>query len=133
MKPFLFEVSWDICNASGGVATVIQTKAQTVEEQFDHQYVLIGPMVKNNPYFSEDSSVFPELPDLVSKRNLLVKTGHYNVPGQPKCILVDYHALVGEQHQILYQLWDDFGVDSMFRQWEYVEPLLFSIASGIII
>jgi len=42
---YLFEVSWEVCNKVGGIYTVISTKANTLVNELENNYILIGPDV----------------------------------------------------------------------------------------
>ena len=56
---YLFEVSWEVCNKIGGIHTVISTKALTLTNRLNNNYILIGPDVwreeGKNPEFEEDN------------------------------------------------------------------------------
>ena len=56
----------------------------------------------------------------------------WEIPGRPRVILVDFNGR-HDSNQILRQLWERFGVDSLSGGWDYVEPVLFSYTCGEVI
>ena len=51
----------------------------------------------------------------------------------PRTILVEFSDFYEKKDSILAGLWERFGVDSLQGDWDYVEPLLFGPACGIVI
>jgi phosphorylase/glycogen(starch) synthase len=138
LKPdFVFETSWEVCNKTGGIHTVLSTKANTLVEQFRDNVIFIGPDVwrgtHKNPEFLPDPSLFPEWQKVLFREGLRVKTGRWNIPGQPVALLVDFSPLVARKNEILSGLWESFNLDSLSGQWDYVEPVLFGFATGMVI
>ncbi|MBR2352139.1 MAG: alpha-glucan family phosphorylase [Alistipes sp.] len=132
----LFEVSWEVCNKVGGIHTVIATKALTVTKILGDKYITIGPD------FSQDSGVseFEEDPALLKswRQNLYnegirVRIGRWKVCGRPIAILIDFTTLFASKDEVLKQLWEDYHVDSISGQWDYVEPVLFGHIAGKVI
>jgi phosphorylase/glycogen(starch) synthase len=138
LKPdFVFETSWEVCNKTGGIHTVISSKASTLVDQFRDNVIFIGPDVwrgpHKNPEFIPDDRLFPKWQEMLQREGLRVKTGRWNVPGKPIVLLVDFSALVVRKNEILAKLWESFKLDSLTGQWDYVEPALFGYASGMVI
>ncbi len=132
----LFEVSWEVCNKIGGIHTVISTKALTVTKKLGDHYMLIGPDLSRegiNPEFEED----PELLKLwrlsVYKEGIRIRVGRWKINGNPIAILVDFTSLFPKKDEILSSLWEDFHVDSLSGQWDYIEPVLFGYTAGMVI
>lgn len=133
---YLFEVSWEVCNKVGGIHTVIATKAMTVEEQLQDRYILIGPdlmMDIPNPGFEEDPNMMSAWHDSVYNQGIRIKIGRWKVKGSPIAILVDFSSLFSRQDEILSELWETYGVDSISGQWDYLEPVMFGYAAGKVI
>ena len=129
-KQILFEVSWEVCNKVGGIYTVIRSKLAESLRAFDDNYFLIGPLFDYNPEFSEDVS--PEsirIRKKLKQFDINVLVGRWKVPESPKVILVAYKDFP-HKDKLLYQLWEDFGVDSMTAGWDYHEPVLFGTVAG---
>ncbi len=138
LKPdFVFETSWEVCNKTGGIHTVLSSKANTLVEQFRDNVIFIGPDVwrgiHKNPEFLPDSSLFPGWQEALLREGLRVKTGRWNIPGYPVTLLVDFSPLVAQKNEILSGLWESFRLDSLSGQWDYVEPVLFGYATAMVI
>ena len=109
----LFEVSWEVCNKVGGIYAVVNSKALEVVEKFGDNYYLLGPDLGNNADFEEtDEPCWDALGQITSMRNLNCRFGRWNIPGNPKVILVNFKDRYN-QNQLLYELWSRYGVDSL--------------------
>ena len=133
---YLFEVSWEVCNKVGGIHTVISTKAQTVTRKFADRYILIGPDLQHegaNPEFEEDPDMLKAWRQSVYSDALRIRVGHWKIKGEPTVILVDFTSLIPRKDEILKKLWETYHVDSLSGQWDYIEPVLFGYAAGMVI
>ena len=129
----LFEVSWEVCNKVGGIYAVVSSKILEALAAFGENYFLLGPDLGNNPDFEEtDEPCWQELRQETDRRNLSCRFGRWNIPGRPKVILVGYRDRY-DQSQLLFSLWNRYGVDSISGGWDYVEPVMFSTACGEVI
>ena len=137
LPDLLFEVSWEVCNKVGGIHTVVTTKSFYLDKKFKKNHIHIGPDVwrgtEKNPEFNEDASLFRSWRKAALKEGLRIKVGRWNVEGQPIAILVDYTTLIPRKDEILKELWDHFGVDSISGNWDYIEAALFGYAAGKVI
>ncbi len=138
LKPdFVFETSWEVCNKTGGIHTVLSSKASTLVDQFRDNVIFVGPDVwrgpHKNPEFLPDPSLFPGWQNVLAQEGLRVKTGRWNIPGQPVVLLVDFSPFVAKKNEILAGFWESFKLDSLSGQWDYVEPVLFGYAAGMVI
>lgn len=133
----LFEVSWEVCNKVGGIYTVISTKAPSMIEYYGDHYFLIGPDILSddnpNPDFIADENLFADWKEQVAREGLSVKTGRWNIVGQPKVILVDFYKFIAEKDAIFSKFWELYKLDSISGQWDYIEPALFGYAAGRVI
>lgn len=130
---WLFEVSWEVCNKVGGIHTVIGTKAAQAKAAFEGRYVAVGPLLDRNPGFepcAPPKEIVPTLERLESK-GMPTAVGRWNVPGTPWAWLIGFQNAIPAHDKLLFQLWNDFGVDSMSGAWDYVEPVLFSTAAAM--
>ncbi|MGI6075629.1 MAG: alpha-glucan family phosphorylase [Pyramidobacter sp.] len=131
----LFEVSWEVCNKVGGIYTVVSTKAEEAARHFGENYFLLGPLRKKNPGFEEclpgspDDLTWQNFRRAASVHRLKCRFGRWLIPGRPKVILIDWEGRYN-QNQLLYDLWQNYGVDSLTGGWDYVEPVMFSSACG---
>ncbi len=130
---FLFEVSWEVCNKVGGIYTVLASKARHAVGEFGDRYCLLGPDLKTNREFEEtEEEAWGPLREAVALKELPCRFGRWVIPGRPRVILVDFTRKY-HKDQLLFQLWEQFGVDSISGGWDYVEPVMFSYACGEVI
>jgi glycogen phosphorylase/synthase len=137
-KPdFLFEVSWEVCNKIGGIHTVIGTKASSMVNEMNDNYMVIGPDVwketHGNPEFIEDRYLYRSWRKRATKDGLHFRVGRWNIPGSPIAILVDFTPLFSEKDKIFTDFWMKFGLNSLSGQWDYTEPTMFGYAAGQVI
>lgn len=137
-KPdYIFETSWEVCNMIGGIYTVLSTKAPVMTKQWGEHYITVGPDVwketTENPYFNEDQTLFPEWRQRASAQGLKIRIGHWAIPGRPVAILIDFTPLFLQKDAIFAKLWEQFHLDSIRGQWDYVEPAMFGYAAGQVI
>ena len=138
MKPnSLFEVSWEVCNKVGGIYTVITTKVPSLVKELGNQYFLVGPdIIKDNgdhKEFIPDESLYKAWREQAAGEGLNVRIGHWNISGEPIVILIDFYAFIMQKDEIFAKLWEDFKLDSLSGQWDYIEPALFGYAAGRVI
>ena len=134
---YLFEVSWEVCNKVGGIYTVISTKAPTIQKKLDDNFILIGPDVwketRNNPEFIEDKYLYRSWCSKAESEGLKFKIGRWNISGNPIVILVDFTPFFIQKDLVFSRLWENYKLDSISGQWDYIEPALFGIAAAYII
>ena len=136
MPDWLFEVSWEVCNKIGGIHTVISTKALTVTKTMGDNYITIGPDLvqeQANPEFEADDSLLSAWREGLYAEGVRVRIGRWRVEGRPIAILIDYKSLISQKDDVLKQMWEDYHVDSISGQWDYIEPVLFGYAAGMVI
>lgn len=137
-KPdYIFEVSWEVCNKVGGIHTVLSTKARLLEKEWGDRLILIGPDLPTgsgpNREFIEDKELFTTWKTHIQQEGLRVRTGRWDIPGQPLAILIDFSPLFQQKNRIFTDLWVKFRLDSLNGQWDYIEPAMFGYAAGIAI
>lgn len=134
---YLFEVSWEICNKIGGIHTVISTKALTLVKEYKNNLILIGPDVwrdtVGNPEFIEDTQLYESWRNKAADEGLRVRVGRWNIEGKPVAVLVDFTSLFSKKDEIFKEFWEEYKLDSISGQWDYVEPGLFGYAAGMVI
>ncbi len=132
----LFEVSWEVCNKIGGIHTVIATKAQTSTRKFGDNYMVIGPDLQHegaNSEFEEDVNLLKAWRQKMYEKGVRIRIGRWKITGSPIAILVDFSSFIAQKDDILKQLWETYHVDSISGQWDYIEPVLFGYAAGLVI
>ena len=134
---FLFETSWEVCNMVGGIYTVLSTKSNEIKNLLNDKYITVGPdVVKESHetlYFVEDSTLFSKWREKALTQGLKVRVGRWKIESRPIAILVDYTTLYQSKNEILAHLWEQYQLDSIRGQWDYVEPVLFGYAAGQVI
>ncbi len=138
IKPdYIFEVSWEICNKVGGIHTVISTKSVELKERCNKKLILIGPDVwrenKEHPEFIEDKDLFVNWKISATAEGLRCRTGYWDIPGKPFVILVDFTHYINQKDEIFFKFWEQYRLDSLSGQWDYIEPALFGYATAKII
>ena len=130
---FLFEISWEVCNKVGGIYTVIKSKITEAKKNLGDHYCLIGPLFENNPEFEEtDDEQARTLRQELQRTGLPVRVGRWKMEERPLVVLTGYKDTL-DQNKLLYQLWEDYNVDSMTGGWDYVEPVMFSTMAAKVI
>ena len=133
---YLFEVSWEVCNKVGGIHTVIASKAPTVKRMLGDKYITIGPDFSHDaisPEFKEDNTLLAAWRESLYNKGVRVRIGRWAIDSTPIAILIDFKSFIREKDDILKQLWDSYHVDSLSGQWDYIEPVLFGHAAGVVI
>lgn len=134
---FLFETSWEVCNMVGGIYTVLSTKSNEIKNLLNDKYITIGPdVVKESHetlYFIEDNTLFSKWRKKALEQGLKVRVGRWKIESSPIAILVDYTTLYQSKNEILTHLWEQYQLDSIRGQWDYIEPVLFGYAAGQVI
>ena len=132
---YLFETSWEVCNMVGGIYTVLSTKANTLLNLFKDNYVLIGPDLwegKSNNLFIDNPEVLKEWSAKAQSEGLKVRTGQWNVPGNPQVILVDFKPYLEIKNELYGKMWEEFQVDSLNSYGDYDESCSFAYASSLV-
>ena len=134
---YLFEVSWEVCNKIGGIHTVIATKALNMAKAMEERHILIGPDVwrntEQNPEFREDPRLLRSWRAKAAQEGLRIRVGRWNVSGNPIAILVDFSSQIARKDEIFARFWEQFKLDSISGQWDYIEPALFGYTTGKVI
>ena len=134
---YLFETSWEVCNMVGGIYTVLSTKSNVMRELLGDHYITVGPDVVKEAhetlYFVEDNELFPEWRERALAQGLKFRIGRWKIESSPIAILVDYTPLYQTKNEILGHLWEQYELDSIRGQWDYIEPVLFGYAAGQVI
>jgi phosphorylase/glycogen(starch) synthase len=138
LKPdYLFEVSWEVCNQIGGMHTVVATKALSMVSEYGNNYITIGPdLVREtveNSEFEIDDQLYAGWRRHAEISGFRIKLGRWQVPGNPIVILVDFSDFLSSKDEIFSNLWEEYRLDSLSGQWDYIEPALFGYATGKII
>ncbi|MCW1303754.1 MAG: glycogen/starch synthase [Candidatus Parvarchaeota archaeon] len=142
---FLIEVSSETARKIGGIYTVLMSKSHRIVEIFKQNYLLVGlydQYVGKGEFFEEQppdetlAKIFSELKGLGIK----CYYGKWIVGGDARVILIEpsefgEKTVNGEKqiNLIKYELWKDFGIDSLFMGWDFNRNVLWAYAAGILI
>lgn len=137
MNPdYIFESSWEVCNKVGGIYAVLSTRANTLQKTHKDKIIFIGPDCwhgKENPYFTEENSLFKDWQIKAKEEALDVKIGRWNIPGSPIAVLVGFEKYYAIKNEIYTNLWEDFQVDSLHAYGDYDEASMFSYAAAKVV
>ena len=133
----IFDISWEVCNKIGGIHTVLSTKAFTLVNKYNDNFILIGPDVwrgsEIHPEFEEDTKLFKSWKEKANTQGLRVRVGRWKIAGNPITILVDFTGSFSQKNEIFSELWNKYKLDSISGQWDYIEPALFGYVAGKVI
>jgi len=137
-KPsYIFETSWEVCNKVGGIHTVVSTKAITLKENFNDKLIMIGPDLWRdgavNPEFEEDNTIYPDWVEIAKKEGLKIKIGRWKIVGKPVVVLIEFMPFIANKNEIFKVFWENYGLDSLSGQWDYIEPTIFGYAAARIV
>lgn len=133
---FIFEASWEVCNKVGGIYTVLSMRAKTMQERLKDQIIFIGPDCTKdaeNIYFKEDKSLFAEWVQVTNDEGLSIKVGHWDIPGLPIAILIDYTSFFAQKNVFYGNLWQQYKVDSLHAYGDYDDSAMFSYAAAKVV
>lgn len=137
LPDYIFESSWEVCNKVGGIYTVLSSRAKTLQTIYKNRLIFIGPDLwqdRDNPLFVQDDELFAAWAAHANANDdLKVRGGHWNVPGKPAVVLVDFKRYYEHKNEIYTECWNDFGVDSLHAYGDYDESSMFSYAAGKVV
>ncbi len=119
----------------GGIYTVLATKAQTMQALYGDDYITVGPDLPRDggpPNFREDPWL-PEVLDELAGVSIGIRMGRWLIPGEPKCLLINFADLFAQKDEILTRYWEKYGLDSLLGEWDYLEPVMFAHGAGVAI
>ncbi len=129
----LFEVCFEVCNKVGGIYTVVSSKALLMKKYYKN-YTLIGPYYadKADTEFNESEvpSKFKEIFNELKEEGIIAHYGTWNIKGEPETILLEITHFKDSLDHLKTKYWEEFQVDSMFANWDFFEPMLWSTAAG---
>lgn len=110
----LFEISWEVCSQTGGIYTVLRSKAPSATKRWGENYCLIGPYNEASAKIEFEpqsfDGVISEAAAELSQRGLPVHVGRWLVTGRPRVILLDFRGLSSHKGEMKYFLWKDHGI-----------------------
>jgi len=135
MSKYIFEISWEIANKVGGIYTVLATKAKYLKNYYDGNYFIIGPYLgaKSQSDFRilKPPTEFKEIINNLQTKGVIAYYGEWLVEGSPYGFLIDFQRFLHEINSIKYDLWQNFGIDSLRAGRDYDEPVAWSKAVSL--
>lgn len=128
----VFEASWEVTNKCGGIHTVVTSKIKLMKANYG-SYTLIGPLFDNLPADFTEQPVpepYARAFSTLAQQGIKCVYGIWDVQGSPATILVDARGIGHEVDTIKKQLWESYGVDSLFACADFNEPLLWAWGVG---
>ncbi len=136
-RPFFFEVSFEIGNKVGGIYTVIASKVAQMQDYYgSSNYYTIGFYDRNKAqyeFISKDPAELRNTFDDLDKEGIKCYYGVWNIPGNPRCILIDVKDFMHKCNDIKKQLWDHNKIDSLNADSWFEEPVVWSYAAGMLL
>ncbi|MCK5107387.1 MAG: glycosyltransferase [Nanoarchaeota archaeon] len=133
---YLFESSWEVCNKVGGIYTVVKSKAKLLTKLYKN-YFLIGPYFEHSAKIDFTPKRAPKILqpvfDDLKNQGIICHFGEWNIKGEPNVILIESSALKNQKDYYKGEFWNKFQVDSMGSGWDFEEPMLWSIAVGMLL
>lgn len=127
----LFEVSWEVAHKIGGIHTVLVGKAPYLATRKDRSYLLVGPYGPSRTGWQEAPLLEEWREYFHQQKGYTVHAGYWQVGSQAlTTLLIDFYPLVARKNTLFAQWWEDYGVDSLWGGWDYIEPALFGYAAG---
>ncbi len=130
---YVFEISWEVCNKVGGIYTVLESKAALMKENYKN-YILIGPYFPDKAKFEflekEIPEHFKKTFTQLNNQGIICKYGSWLVKGEPDVILLDFQGYIKEKNSLKEKYWNNFKIDSLYTQWEFEEPMIWSTTVG---
>ena len=133
---YIIESSWEVCNKVGGIYTVLSTRAKTLQDAMPDKILFIGPDFwagKDNPLFIEDKKQWKTWTKKAADEGLVIRTGRWNIPGQPQVVLVDFKPYFEIRDQLYANLWEYAQVNSMNGYGDNDEANMFSYAAALVV
>ncbi|MCS7153521.1 MAG: alpha-glucan family phosphorylase [Bacteroidia bacterium] len=132
----LFEVSWEVANKVGGIHTVLVGKAPILHRQKQDSYWLIGPYLPGrNTQWEAHPTLYADWRDYFRRsRGIPVYAGYWHIQNaRIPTLLVDFFPLLNSKNELFAKWWEKYGVDSLWGDWDYIEPAIFGYAAGEVI
>lgn len=141
--PLLFETSWEVCSQTGGIYTVLRSKAPTTVSRWQEGYHLIGPWRHNSEIEFEPeppNEIMAEVLEDFARQGIKIHYGRWLITGRPKVLLIDITSVGHKIGEMKYYYWKDCGigtpendseVDQIIAMGYVTADLLMSIHSKI--
>jgi len=131
-----FEVSFEVGNKVGGIYAVISSKASEMLKAYGNNYYAIGFYDRSKAQYeliSKDAGILRPVFDDLDKEGIKCYYGLWNIPGKPRCILLDVKDFMHKCNDIKKYLWETHKIDSLESDSWFEEPVVWSYAVGLLL
>ncbi|MFT7615522.1 MAG: glycogen(starch) synthase [Candidatus Woesearchaeota archaeon] len=132
----VFEVSYETCHKVGGIYTVISSKALQMKKHYS-EYYLIGEYFPNSSDIEFASLQTPTnliaAFEALEKKGVTAHFGKWLIKGEPNVILLSFNPLYEKRNDWRQFFWDNYQIDSIKAGHDFDEPMLLSVAAGMLI
>jgi len=138
----LIEVSSEAGHKVGGIYTVLKTKAGELVKRFGDDYILIGfyePHSAKVEVKLEDPGEFKGIFKSLKKKGIDCYYGRWIEGDNARIILIDAYDFMNKVdgdkriNKIKYELWKDFGIDSLWAPYDFDLNVGWGWAAGMLI
>jgi glycogen(starch) synthase len=120
-NPYLFEVSWEVCNQVGGIYQVIRSKAPLMTQRWGDQYYCVGPWEEAKATLEyEECRPVPWIARALlqlEQQGLKVRHGTWLVPGRPKVMLIEHWQGREALDRAKYKYWREHAIETPGQDW----------------
>ncbi len=128
-KPLLFEIAWEVCAQTGGIYTVLRSKAPASAKRWGDNYWLVGPYRESAAAIEFEletpTGVVAQALESLRDRGIIVHSGRWLITGRPRVLLVDTSSQAQSLGQMKYYLWKDLGIGTPEHEGELNDVILF--------
>ncbi|NOQ55926.1 MAG: glycosyltransferase [Nanohaloarchaea archaeon] len=130
------EVSFEVGNKVGGIYTVISSKATEMIDAYGDNYYTVGFYEQEKAqyeFIAKDAGELRPIFDVLNKKGIKCYYGLWNIPGKPRCILIDVKGFMQRSDDIKKLLWEQYRIDSINSDSWFEEPVVWSYAVGMLL
>jgi len=135
MDTIVFEVSHEVAHKVGGIYAVIASKAPQMRKMFK-EYYTIGPYDPKSvsvDFEKIDEHPFHKLFLDLEMEGIKCVFGRWVGADRVNCILIDPIELRHKLNDIKSELWDGYGIDSLWSDDLFNDSMVWSKAVGIVL
>lgn len=127
--PMMFEIAWEVCSQTGGIYTVLRSKAPAAVSRWGDNYCLIGPYHEAAARVEFEPAPFDgvvgQAVEVLRQQGVEVHTGRWLITGRPRVILINPKSAFNKLGEWKYFLWQDHGIPSVDGDWQVDEYVAF--------
>ena len=121
-ETYLFEIAYEVCWQSGGIYTVLRSKAPAMTELWGDRYCLVGPYHQDTAETEFEprrpAGVMARAIEALEAAGIRCHFGRWLVGGNPRVLLIDTESVKHKLAEMKYFLWKDFGLATRGGDWE---------------